>query len=237
MRYLILTLLLLAGPAAAGWLNITETRDLSLDAAQLQQLEILSGHGFVVVAGEAERETISVTAEIRIPATSESKAAAIKTKYLELDLSAVGDTATLVGTFDDYVPWRGDQASVRLTVRVPKELDVVIRDGTGFIEVTDMDGDLTIEDGSGSIDLKRIGGKVSIQDGAGWIDVDRVNADVVIQDRSGGISVSRVAADVVIDDGAGRVDVRDVAGDLTLVDNASGRFTFAGVQGVIRDES
>ena len=237
MRYLILTLLFLAGPAAAGWLNITETHELSLDATQLQKLEILSGHGYVIVAGESDRETISVTAEVRIPAMSESKAAVIKTKYLDLDLSADGNTATLVGMFDDYVTWRGDQGSVRLTVHVPHQLDVVIRDGTGFIEVADLEGDLSIEDGSGSIDLKRIGGNVSIEDGEGWIDVDRVNADVVIKDRSGGISVSRVAADVVIDDGSGRVDVRDVSGDLTLVDNASGRFTYAGVQGVIRDES
>ena len=237
MRYLPVLLLLLACPAAAGWLTVTDTRELALAGDGIDRLEIRSGHGFVVVRGDAERADIRVRADLSIPARGQDKASDIEAKYLELSLTESAGTATLVGLFRDYTVWRGDEPSVRLTVEVPKHMDVVIDDGTGYIEVSDLDGNLTIDDGSGSIDLDNIGGTVSIRDGSGWIDVDRVAADVMIEDRSGAISVSRVGANVIIDDGSGWVNVRDVSGDLTLVDNASGRFTFSGIDGVIRDES
>ena len=200
-------------------------------------MEIRSGHGFVIVKGEPELDEITVSAEIRVPAPNRDKAEEIKSEYMDLSLTADSNTATLIGSFRDYIVWRGDHGSVRLTVRIPDNIDVKIDDGTGFIEVSDLDADLSILDGSGSIDLKNIGGSVSIEDGAGWIDIDQVEADVTIEDRSGAISVSRVAANVSIDDGAGNINVRDVTGDLTLIDNASGRFRFSGVKGVIRDQS
>ncbi len=237
MRYLPLLLLLVTGQAVAAWLNVTETRDLALDGAGLERLEIRSGHGFVIVTGEPGLDQITVQADIRIPVASEEKAEAIRAEHLDLSLTADGGTASLVGDFGDYVAWRGDGPRVMLTVQVPAGIDVVINDGTGYIEVSNLDGDLEIDDGSGSIDLENIGGSVTIRDGSGWIDVDQVDADVIIEDRSGAISVSRVGANVVIDDGSGRVSVRDVSGDLTLVDNASGRFTFSGIEGVIRDQS
>ena len=210
---------------------------MALDSSGVEQLHITSGHGFVVVVGEPGRETISVEAEIEVSAFSRKKATEIKEEYLVLSLQKTGSSATLEGYFDEYVTWRGDHGSVRLTVRVPERLDVTIDDGTGFIEVADLQGNLNIDDGAGAIDLKRIEGSVNISDGSGYIDVDRIASNVVIEDRSGGISVSRVAGDVVIDDGKGHIDVRDVDGDLVLADNASGRLTFTGIQGVIRDES
>ncbi len=237
MRYLSLFLIFFAGPATAGWLQTTETQDLALDSGGVEQLHITSGHGFVVVVGEPGRETISVEAEIEVSAFSRKKAGEIKEEFLVLSLQKTGSSATLEGYFRDYVTWRGDQGSVRLTVRVPEQLDVTIDDGTGFIEVANLHGDLMIDDGAGAIDLKRIEGAVKIRDGSGYIDVDRIASDVAIEDRSGGISVSRVLGDVVIDDGKGHIDVRDVDGDLILADNAGGRFTFSGIQGVIRDES
>ena len=237
MRKLGLFVLLVAGNASAGWLDVTETRELSLDGTGIERLEIRSGHGFVIVKGEPGLDEITVSAEIRIPAQSRNKAEMIKNEHLDLSLTSSGNTATLTGTFRDYIVLRGDSASVRLTVRIPDSTDVVIEDGTGFIEVTDLDANLNITDGSGSIDLNNIGGTVSIDDGAGWIDIDQVEADVTIEDRSGGISVSRVGANVSIDDGSGHINVRDVTGDLTLIDNASGRLRFSGVQGVVRDQS
>ena len=237
MRMFGLLLLLVAGNAFAGWLDATETRELSLDSAGIEKLEIHSGHGFVIVKGEPGLERITVSAEIRVPAKNRSRAEAIKNDYLDLSLTSSGNTATLTGSFRDYAVWRGDSASVRLTVRIPDSTGVVIEDGTGFIEVRDLDANLSIVDGSGSIDLTNIGGTVSIEDGAGWIDIDQVEADVTIEDRSGAISVSRVSADVAIDDGAGHINVRDITGDLTLIDNASGRLKFTGVKGVIRDRS
>jgi hypothetical protein len=237
MRILSLILLLATGDAFAGWLDATETRELSLHSAGIDKLEIHSGHGFVIVKGEPGLEKITVSAEIRVPAQNRNRAEEIKNDYMDLSLTSSGNTATLTGSFHDYAVWRGDSASVRLTVRIPDHTDVAIEDGTGFIEVSDLDANLSIVDGSGSIDLKNIGGTVSIEDGAGWIDIDQVEADVAIEDRSGAISVSRVGADVAIDDGAGHIKVRDITGDLILVDNASGRLKFSGVQGVIRDQS
>ena len=135
MRMIGLFLLLVAGDASAGWLDVTETRELSLDSAGIERLEIRSGHGFVIVKGEPELDEITVSAEIRVPAPNRDKAEEIKSEYMDLSLTADSNTATLIGSFRDYIVWRGDHGSVRLTVRIPDNIDVKIDDGTGFIEV------------------------------------------------------------------------------------------------------
>ncbi|MEM8683360.1 MAG: hypothetical protein AAGF72_08020 [Pseudomonadota bacterium] len=237
MRTTLLLALLFSAPAHAGWFEHTETRDFSLPAADLVELRIESGHGFVIVEGSPDATAIEVHAEILLPVRNRINAAKIIAEELELSLDAIGSTAQLRGLFTSANRMFGEDPRISLTVRVPASMSLVVDDGTGFIEVEGVDGDVTITDGSGSIDLRAVRGNVTIEDGSGWIDVDDVSASVSIKDRSGGISISRVAGDVTIDDGAGNVAVRDVSGNLNIVDNGSGRVRYSGIGGLIDDRS
>jgi len=234
---LLLVLLFLCAPAQAGWYNHAETREFSLASDKLTELRIKSGHGFVIVNGSAEATSIEVKADILLPVTNRGKVERILEEDMRLLLDSTGSTARLEGTFTWTNRLFGQGPRVSMTVTVPASMNVFVDDGSGFIEIRNVDGNVTVEDGSGSIDLSEIRGNVTIEDGSGWIDVDNVTASVKIKDRSGGISVSRVKGDVTIDDGAGNMAVRDVSGDLVIVDSGSGRLRYSGIGGQITDRS
>ncbi len=237
MRTNLLLVLLLSAPAHANWYKHAETREFSLPSGELTELRIKSGHGFVIVNGSADATAIDVKAEILLPVTNRSKVERILEEEMRLVLDSTGSTARLEGTFTWSNRLFGQDPRVSLTVTVPASMNVFVDDGSGFIEISNIDGNVTIEDGAGSIDLSGIRGNVTIEDGSGWIDIDNVAASVEIKDRSGGISVSRVKGDVTIDDGAGNMAVRDVSGDLVIVDNGSGRLKYSGIGGQITDRS
>ena len=237
MRYLSLLLLAFAAPAAADLFALTETRELTLPTAGLGMLEIRNDHGYIVVEGDPDRTDIAVSAELWIPARDRLRAKKLMYEHLNLSLVVRDGAARLEGDFGSLHRTFGQGPRVSLTVHMPADLDLTIVDGTGYIEVSDIEGAVSVEDGSGSITLTNIGGAVSIDDGAGWIDVDRTGSTVEIKDRSGGISVSRVTSDVLVDDGSGHIAVRDIGGDLRILDDAGGRVSFSGIDGVIRDDS
>ncbi len=237
MRYFSLLLLVFAAPAGADGFALTENRELTLPTAGLGLLEIRNDHGYVVVEGDSERTDIAVSAEVWVPARDRLRAKQLMYEHMNLSLVVRDGAARLTGNFASLRRMFGPEPRVSLTVRMPADFDLAIVDGTGYIEVSNVNGSVSVEDGPGSIALTNVGGAVSIDDGAGWIDVDRTGSTVDIKDRSGGISVSRVTSDVLVDDGSGHIDVRDIGGNLTIVDDASGRVSFSGVRGVVKDES
>ena len=237
MRAYLLLLVLAAPIAEAGWFTHEETRTLSLDADAVTALHVESRHGFVVVEGDETADKIQVTATIKVPRSSESKAREIIADVLTLSLERSDQTATLKGYFPESV-WRyGDGPSVSLKVSVPQHMAVSVDDGTGFIVINGIHGDLNIDDGEGSIELRNVGGVVRIDDGSGWIDARAIGGDIHIYDRSGAITVSEVTGSVTIDDGSGRITVGDVSENLIILGDSSGRLRFHDIEGYVKTET
>ncbi|WP_077320556.1 hypothetical protein [Virgibacillus proomii] len=84
---------------------------------------------------------------------------------------------------------------------------------------------LEIEDGSGSIELFNINSSIKIVDRSGDVLVSRVNGDVDITDDAGYINVKDVTQKVFIDDGSGDINVKRV-GNLILKETGSGNITY-----------
>ncbi|MFQ5982517.1 MAG: hypothetical protein ACE5KS_03990 [Woeseiaceae bacterium] len=231
MRTFIILGMFTASLASADWRDYEETRDLTLDAAGVNTVEITAGAGSLDVQGSPGAGEISVTARIRVPGEKEEKARKIIESDLVLTLERDGDKAVLKGYFDSKGFGWDDSPSVRLEVAVPQSIGLEIDDGSGSTVIRDVAGDIEVEDGSGSLQMTNVGGTVRIEDGSGSISVEGVGDDISINDGSGSITVSNVRGSVVVDDGSGSINVSDVEADLIIEDDGSGSLNFARIDG------
>ena len=220
-----------SGVALAG--DYSEVRELSVDAAGATRLLIDAGQGSLRVRGEAGIDQVFLAATITVPGASESKARKTIERNMRLDLARDGDTVRLDSNFDQGF-WSKD-GWIDLEVRMPATMALRVDDGSGSIDIADIEGDIDIDDGSGPIDIRNVG-KVDIDDGSGAIEVTGARGDVFVEDGSGSIDVSRIEGSVTIDDGSGGIRVGDVSGDLVVIDAGSGGLDFDNVRGRIEVE-
>jgi len=201
-----------------------ETKHLSLSAEDISKLTIDCGAGFLKVHGQSGLDEIRVTAVIKIDNIDHEKAERLVERYVELSLVDRGSKAELTSSFENtnsvfsVLFNRNANITIDLTVDLPENIDVVIDDGSGLIEVRDLSGDLSIDDGSGQIDLQNINGKVDIDDGSGDIEIEFVKNNIDIDDGSGDIHIKNVKGDVRIDDGTGDLEVIQIGGTVRVDD-------------------
>lgn len=187
-------------------------RTLSIPAQDLSKFDIDAGAGFLHVRGVEGQTDIQVVADI----------VTTKEKDFTLTLDTSGRTAFLVAEHNRTSGyWYGSSPRINLTVTMPRAMMVNIEDGSGDIDIRNIDGSLVIDDGSGSAEVTGIKGDVEIEDGSGDIYMKNVTGSVLLDDGSGSLVVENVTGDVSIDDGSGDVTVLNIGGTVT-VDDGSG---------------
>jgi len=237
MRNLYLTAVLSFAVSGNALADYEEARELSIDTRGIDMLNVEAGAGSLDIVGVSGTSEITVTATINIPGRNDERAREKIETDMTLTLENDSDTATLKAYFDQGM-WRfGDNASIALEVRVPESLHLVVEDGSGSAEISNVKGDISVDDGSGSLELVDVGGNVDVDDGSGTISIRGVGGDLTINDGSGSISVRGVAGSVTVDDGSGSIDVSDVEEDLIIVDDGSGGLDFDNIGGRVEKES
>jgi hypothetical protein len=231
MRFLMLGALIATGvasPAAAQRdCRYEATRTATLRADAGESLDLIARSGSLTVRG---REGLS---EVRVV----GHACASSEELLEqlvLETGRSGSTIRVeVADVDDdgWNPLENRYHTMPLEVEIPAGMAARIEDGSGELLIEGV-GRLTLEDGSGEIELRDIDGDVEIDDGSGDIRVEGVEGTIRVNDGSGGIDISGVAGTVdVVDDGSGSIDVRDIAGDFIVRDDGSGGIHYSNVGG------
>lgn len=208
------------------------TKNLNLSVEGIDTFEIDSGAGSLEIRGIDGLEEIEVTAEIIVKGKSEKRREEFIEKNMKLSLKKKGNKAILVSGFKEsslFSSFR--QKVINLTVKMPKNLDLDIDDGSGGINIEDLTGDLKVDDGSGSIDIENIKGNVNIHDGSGDIEVRDVSGDVSVNDGSGSIHVQYVEGSVTVSDGSGSISVNDVEKDVHIKNDGSGSVNIENVKG------
>ena len=187
-----------------------------MSADGIEKLEIDCGAGFLHLSGDDSLKSIEVEAEIVVDGKSERDIKEYVEKHVELELKKHGSKAVLVSKFDDGNFWDNFRTRViNLKVRMPKNMDLYIDDGSGEIRISDIRGDVSIDDGSGTIDVTDVFGNLNIDDGSGTIEVRNVEQNVRVDDGSGSISIDGVGGDVIIaDDGSGSLKIQNVKGQV-----------------------
>lgn len=203
-------------------LQDTQTLRLSLD--QLSELDIDVDAGSLVVIGDSSLDEIIVEAKIYQDKADDN---------YELSLERTSSSrAKLFANVDNSGwLWR-NETWIDLNVRVPARLDIEIDDGSGPIEVENIEGSLDIDDGSGGIQLRSIVGNVYIDDGSGPIEAIDLGGDIEIDDGSGPVRIRNAGGTVTISDGSGSIDV-DGAANFVLKDDGTGSVDIDNVAGDI----
>jgi DUF4097 and DUF4098 domain-containing protein YvlB len=231
MRSLVVMAMFASSLTYAAWNGYTETRDLELATDGIDILEIDAGAGGIVVTGAADASNITVIATIHVDDDEDD---AIKTieKHLVLKLEKVHDKAILDAYFDQNGWGFRKSASVDIEVTIPHGLAIYVDDGSGPMQIEDVQSDVRIDDGSGSIEVSGAS-SVIVDDGSGSMRIVGVTGDVEVEDGSGDITIQAIGGTVTIDDGSGSIDVRDVEQDLDIVDDGSGSVRIADVRGSV----
>jgi len=223
LLFLMLTLALSAAPALADY---SETREMEISADDVAILRIDCGAGFLEIKGIEGLESIKVKAEIFLDDMSGKRAEEFVEDYMVLELTSGGRTAKLISNFEkrnflSSIFHNEGSKIIDLTVMVPADMELRIDDGSGYIDIRDMEEDITIDDGSGDIICENIKGNLNIDDGSGSVELNDIIGDIDLDDGSGMLAISNITGDVRIDDGSGNIDVRKINGSV-IVDDGSG---------------
>jgi DUF4097 and DUF4098 domain-containing protein YvlB len=213
--------IVIASPSHA---DVHEKKELTLTANSLKKIDIEAGAGGLIIKGSKQATAITVIADIYTSSKS--------TSSYDFELSDSGSTAFLVAKASSSGSWIGNSPHIDLVVTVPASMMLAVSDGSGEIEVTDIDGAISITDGSGGLSLNNIHNSVSIVDGSGGIELTNIGGSVDIEDGSGGITLNGIGGDLSIDDGSGSIYARGITGNAEINDG-SGDLTVKKVTGII----
>lgn len=236
LQTLLMLIMFAANLVQAAWTDYEEKRDLTLDADGVETLQIEAGAGALEVTGVPGSGRIVVAALIRVPDTDADEAARVIREDLVLTLDRDGRNADLKAFFDNRSRAFGDSPSVSLDVRVPEGMSLDIEDGSGSIDLRNLQGAIRLDDGSGSVKMTDVGGHLQLRDGSGSVVIEDAGGDVEIVDGSGSITVTRVKGSVTVEDGSGSIEVTDVAGDLLIVEGGSGSIDYSQIAGRVETD-
>jgi DUF4097 and DUF4098 domain-containing protein YvlB len=231
--FVVIAVLIVGLAVSAYTRQVEKPLTLDLDAAGIKTFDIECGSGYLKIQGVEGLNRIEVDATLVVKGIDEEDLEKFKSEYVELSLEKKGNKAVLYSKiksgFSVSNLVKPKEARINLDLRIPKDLELDIEDGSGFIEISAVKGDIELEDGSGSISLEDIGGSVSIEDGSGATVVENIGGNFEIHDGSGEIKVSKVEGDVKVDDNSGTIGIYDVKGSVE-VEDGSGSIVIDGVE-------
>ena len=217
-KALVFSLLILSGSLVMAY---DEEKALTLSAEGIRELKVDSGSGALSIIGREGAASIEVKAKIHIKGVREGDIDDFLKDHMKLTLRKVGDSAVLVGKFENRNIFRlAKEARIDLAVSVPSSMALDIDDGSGETEVKSIAAPVRIDDGSGGLELKTIGGDVWIDDGSGSLYVDDIDGDLAVDDSSGELRIKNVTGNVEVDDSSGDMVILHVGGKVTVSDGS-----------------
>ena len=190
MRSIIVMAMFTASLAGAAWSDYEEQRDLNLGASGIASVDIEAGAGSLEITGVSGADEIAVMATIKVPDRDADKAREFIESHLVLTLEKQGDTAVLKAYFEQRLWNFGDTPSVQLVVHMPDNLNLVVDDGSGSMQISAVSGNIAVEDGSGSITMTNVGGEIARVETPKWLAdepgaIDLLHATLLDQCRKG----------------------------------------------------
>jgi len=214
--------------AKNGRADVETIKSLSLDASNIQELDIEAGAGTLDIIGKPGLSAIKV--EAKVYTTSDEP------DSYELTLKQQGSSAYLVAKSDSSGFYIGNSPHIDVTVYVPQNLKLDVDDGSGDLYISDINNSVTIEDGSGRAFVENIQGNLNIDDGSGELIVKQVTGNVDIDDGSGDAYISNVTGSISVNDGSGELDITTVRGMVTINDG-SGDITISDADALTVEEA
>jgi len=222
MKFIMLIMFIF--PLAVSAKTYGEIKELSISSEIISSMEIECGAGFLKVKGVEGLDEIKVKADITAGNKKGEKLNKFIEEEVELSLEKHGGRAVLVSRIKPpgFSIFFKKHRNIRidLTVEVPKEMNIELKDGSGDIELKNINGEIDIDDGSGSIEVADVTGELDIDDGSGDLKINSIEGKTEIHDGSGELDIQNVIGEMEISDGSGNLEVTGVTGDLSITDGS-----------------
>lgn len=212
--------LVLAGAAGATECRYSAPRNVDLDAASLKSFLLDLGSADARVSGVAGLSRV----EVRGTACASNPD---WLKDLQLDTSQSADSASVKvrrGDHDNVFSLFGFSryAYMKLSVRVPPQLAIAIRSGSGDV-VAETLASLDFHAGSGDLQADEISGALALQVASGDVEGRHVGSVALRSTGSGDVTVAGVRGDVHADHaGSGDLHFSNVEGGVWVGSVGSG---------------
>lgn len=228
---------------AAGMLELDhQQRELVLESQDIEELIAETGAGSLEIIGVEGLTQIKLVADIysNKASTDDSKLIlTLEKKANKAKLKADFEQES----FNNYSPYIDLKLQVPMALALDLDDGsgaILIKGMTANIKVKDGSGeliihggnDVSIDDGSGAIEVTQLNGNLAITDGSGAITVTDIKGNITIDDGSGEIAVANVQNTVSITDGSGDINVINTKG-LSILAAGSGDVTFDKIDGPV----
>jgi len=204
-------------------------QELNLNASNLKQIFIDTGNGMLTLKGD-NVDNIHVNATIR--SKDYNNLAQLEKafhKKMELSLNQNNSKAILKSlNKKGFFNMGNHNIAIDIEMIIPNTLKVEIDDGSGSMNISNINNSLEIDDGSGSMTISNISGNLTIDDGSGSSNISNIIGDIFIDDGSGSITINGVTGDVTVDDGSGSIFIDNLQGKFHMEDDGSGKVVING---------
>ena len=224
MKFIMLIMFIF--PLAVSAKTYGEIKELSLSSEGISEMKMDCGAGFIKVKGVEGLNEIKVRADVIAGNKKGEELREFIEENVDLSLKRHGDRAVLKSRIEppnfsfSFFSWKKNGNRIDLTVEVPKEMNIEIKDGSGAIELKNINGDVDIDDGSGAMYVSDVKGELEIHDGSGSMEINNVVGKTEIHDGSGGLDIQNVKGEINIKDGSGSIGIKDIIGSITITDGS-----------------
>lgn len=195
------------------------TTPLPVESFQIQEyarLTIQNASGAVSIRkGEQNEVTVS--------ATKRASGPWITAKNMRMDYDQRGDTLDIKSHIH-FTPFQFGFRAIDLEITVPQHCEIQLKNGSGTINLQDINGSIKARTGSGSLTSHNLQGQLILSTGSGRIEVDNLSGRIDLQTGSGRIIGKQLNGEVRLKTGSGRVELTDIIGHGNIK-TGSGRIT------------
>lgn len=204
-----------------------------LPSEGLTAVEVENLYGDVQVkSGETESVKIALVKEVRGDTQADAKDLAGQI----LIVLTPEDGILRVTTNRSDLGERGRKLSTHLTLTVPEQIPVSVKNKFGRVLMTDRVAACTIQNSYGKVEVNAIEGDLSITNRYKSVEAKNIKGKVSVTNHRGSIDVSRVEGDLDLETGHDSLNVEDIQGQVTLR-NSYGRIQVEDVTGFLNVDS
>jgi len=200
----------------------TAPRQATVGAEGVRTISVIGKAGTLRVVGRPGLR------EVRVKGTACASSSSLLGQ-VQLDARREGTHVRVEAKIPDTSGWN-NQAGLDFIVEIPEGMSVSVRDSSGELEIEAV-ADLKVVDGSGSLEIRNVNGSLDVQDGSGSIAISNVSGKVSLRDNSGELSIDGADEVVIEEDGSGGISIRDVKRNVLVRDDRSGSIEVSNVGG------
>ena len=209
------------GPAPTVQSEFNLNASSSFAADVVKSVEIHCGSGLLRVVGTPDASIVEADGRIWCRVYGGPQEAERIAREARLDVSAKG-TANPAIVVTDPTLTVGQDYVMDLTVKVPSNLRVVVRDGSGNVEISGITGGIDVHSRSGDVDIHDISGGVKVNNGGDRCQIENCAGPIFAVDGPGALLISECTGDVQVRDTRGKLFIAYITGNVIAENNPEG---------------